>query len=322
MTRPRAHGLTRSVQDRLRNVARSENRPYAELLQLYGLERFLYRLSLSPHRDRFVLKGALMMYVWEGTPSRPTRDIDLLGPVGITEAEVEQVIRDCLTAEVEADGVELDPESIRVRPIRIAEVHIGHRAKLDGFLARSRLRFQIDVGTGDRVVPEPVRIEYPTLLDFPSPDLRAYTPYTTVAEKFEAIVKLDLANTRMKDFFDLDLLATLLAFDGEVLATALRGTFGSRGIELSEKTPTGLGDSFAQSPVKNSQWNAFVRKSRLEERALSLDATVTHLRRFLMPAVSAAARQERFPMRWPAGGPWQASQGASPRALAHPGSMW
>jgi Nucleotidyl transferase AbiEii toxin, Type IV TA system len=304
VTRPRPHGLTRSVQDRLRNIARSENRPYAELLQLYALERFLYRLSLSPQGARFILKGALMMHVWEGMPSRPTRDIDLLGPVGITEAEVEQAIRDCLAAEVIADGIELDSESIRIRPIRVAELHVGFRANLDGFLARSELRFQIDVGTGDNVVPRPVRIDYPTLLDFPSPRIMAYTPYTTIAEKFEALVKLDLANTRMKDFFDLDLLAARLEFDGEILARALGKTFSSRGIELSAETPTGLGERFAQSPVKNAQWQAFVRKGRLEQRAQTLDATVARVRRFLMPVVSATANQETFSLRWPPGGPW------------------
>lgn len=305
MTRPRAHGLTRSVQDRLRNIAKEENRPYAELLQLYALERFLYRLSLSSHRDRFVLKGALMMHVWEGMASRPTRDIDLLGPSGITEAEVTQAIHDCLSNEVTADGIELDRESVRIRPIRVAEVHVGYRAKLDGFLARSQIRLQVDVGTGDHVVPQPVRIEYPTLLDFPPPRLKAYTPYTTIAEKFEALVKLDLANTRMKDFFDLDLLAKRMELDGEILARALKETFTSRRIELPEEVPTGLGERFAQAPIKVSQWRAFVRKGRLGDRAGTLDATIARVRRFLMPAVLAAARRRTFSMNWPPGGPWR-----------------
>lgn len=297
--------MTQSVHDRLRALARSAGRPYAEVLQLYALERFLYRLSLSPHHDRFILKGALMLRVWHGLETRPTRDIDLLGPVGITDSEVEQVVRDCFLAEVAPDGLEFTPDSIRVTPIRIPEQHIGFRAKFDGHLARIRLRFQIDIGTGDSVIPEPVRIDYPTLLDFPSPRIRAYTPYTSIAEKFEAIVKLDLANTRMKDYFDLNHLSTTLALDGEILALALKQTFGRREMKLPTEAPPGLGGSFTESPEKSLQWTAFVRKSQLEDHALSLDATVARVREFLMPVVKAAAMHEPFLLRWPAGGPWQ-----------------
>ncbi len=305
MRRPRAHGLTRSVQDRLRNLARCDGRPYAELLQLWALERYLYRLSRLPHSDRFVLKGALMMRVWQGLDSRPTRDIDLLGPVDITAAAVERLIRDSILVEVPPDGLDLDPESIQISPIRVPEKQVGFRAKFDGFLARSRLRFQVDIGTGDDVVPDPVLVEFPTLLDFPSPRMRAYTPYTSIAEKFQAIVKLELANTRMKDYFDLALLAIRLAFDGEILTSALIRTFEGRGTVLPKDTPPGLEDAFAESEVKVAQWQAFVRKSLLQETALSLSATVTRARQFLMPAVQAAAASEPFPMSWTPGGPWQ-----------------
>ncbi|MCP3958710.1 MAG: nucleotidyl transferase AbiEii/AbiGii toxin family protein [bacterium] len=291
------------MQDRLRNLARRNNRPYAEMLQLYGLERYLYRLSQTT--QRFVLKGALMMRVWDGAPSRPTRDIDLLGPTGITAEEVEQLVRDCVAVDVAPDGVELEPESIRVTPIRIPKKQVGFRARFDGYLARSRLRFQIDIGTGDGVVPEPVLIDYPVLLEFPAPRLRAYTPYTTIAEKFEAIVKLDLANTRMKDYFDLAALAEGLELDGEILVSALARTFESRGIEIPEEPPPGLSDGFAWAAEKIVQWKAFLRKSLLEGRALPLDETVATIRDFLMPAVNAAAKRKPFTMTWSPGGPWR-----------------
>lgn len=307
MNRPRAHGLTRSVQDRLRDLARRENRPYAEILQHYGLERYLYRLSQTPQSDRFVLKGALMMRIWDGAQSRPTRDIDLLGPTDISAAEVEQLVRDCVAVEVEADGIDLDPDSVRVTPIRIPEKHVGFRARFDGFLAKSKLRFQVDIGTGDSVVPEPVVVEYPVLLAFPAPRLRAYTPYTTIAEKFEAIVKLDLANTRMKDYFDLAALAANMEFDGEILAAALRRTFENRGIEVPRDTPPGLQEGFAEAAEKAVQWKAFVRKSRLEDRALPLHETLAKIRDFLTLAVGAVAENEAFEMRWPPGGPWQSA---------------
>lgn len=305
MIRSQAKGLTQSVLDRLKNLARSENRPYAEYLQLYALERFLYRLSQIPQSHRFILKGALMLRIWEGVESRPTRDIDLLGPIDISADEVEALIRECATVDVPPDGVDLDPESIRVIPIRIPDLHVGFRARFDGYMARTKLRFQIDIGTGDSVVPEPVTIEYPVLLGFPPPRLRAYTPYTTVAEKFEAIVKLGLANTRLKDYFDFVALSAKLDFDGEILTSALTQTFGRRGIELPTATPSGLTDDFFLKPEKIIQWEAFVRKNRLEGSALPLDIAVVRARDFLMPAVNAAARKEPFPMIWPPGGPWE-----------------
>ena len=305
MIRPRPHGLTRSVQDRLRNAARSENRPYAEILQHYGLERYLYRLSRTPQSDRFVLKGALLMRIWDGAETRATRDIDLLGPSDVSAEEVEQLVRDCATVEVTPDGIEIEADSVRVTPIRIPDKHVGFRARFDGFLAKSRLRFQIDVGAGDSVVPEPIELDYPVLLAFPAPRLRAYTPYTTIAEKFEAIVKLDLANTRMKDYFDLAALAANLEFDGEILGSAVAGTFESRGIEVPKELPPGLEEVFAQAPEKIVQWKAFVRKSRLEKRAGPLDETVARIREFLMPIVRAAGKTQTFEMRWPPGGPWR-----------------
>ena len=306
--RPRARGLTESVLARLRNLARQQNRAYAELLQLYGLERYLYRLSRSAQSDRFVLKGALMMRVWDGTESRPTRDIDLHGPADISAGEVEHLIRECAQTQVQDDGVELDLESLRVTRIRIPDQHVvGFRAKFDGFIAKTKLRYQIDVGAGDVVVPDPVMVIFPTLLEFPSPRLRAYTPYTTIAEKFEAMVKLELANTRMKDYFDLAALADRLTLDGPTLANALRGTFAGRAIKLPASTPLGLGPEFVQAEYKEAQWKAFVRKNRLEDRALPFADTVMKIRDFLMPAVSAVARDELFKFTWTAGGPWRGS---------------
>ncbi len=246
------------------------------------------------------------MRVWDHVESRPTRDIDLLGPVGLSAGDVESLVRESFQVEVEPDGIELDEESIRVTPIRIEQQHIGFRAKFSGFSARTRLRFQVDIGVGDSVIPEPVKIELPALLAFPAPRLKAYTPYTTIAEKFEAIVKLELANTRLKDYFDLAALAARLELDGDTLTSALISTFGRRGIELPEDPPPGLTESFVDAPAKVVQWNAFVRKSHLEDRALSLADTVERIRDFLMPAVTAAARKRAFRMKWPPGGPWQA----------------
>ena len=212
-----------SVHARLLNRAKAEGRPFNELLQYYATERFLYRLSRSPHADRFVLKGALLMLVWLGETIRPTRDADLLGFGEITEESLTRIFTDVCNVDVEPDGL-VFPSSIRVAPIRPEDDYGGLRATLRARLGKARLHVQVDVGIGDAVSPDPTWLEYPTLLDFPQPRLRAYRQETVIAEKFHAMVVLGAANSRMRDFFDVYALAERQRFEGEVLVTALRAS--------------------------------------------------------------------------------------------------
>lgn len=247
-----------------------------------------------------------MMCIWQNVESRPTRDIDFLGPSGMSRADLGRIVLDCLAVETIEDGLDFDSQSLDIRPIRGGARHGGLRVKFAGYLGRSLIRFQVDVGTGNNVVPEPVSQVFPTLLDFPAPMLRTYTPYTTVAEKFEAIVDLGEANSRMKDYFDLDLLATSVRFEGKVLVPALQATFKARSARLPATVPVGLQDSFAALPAKRDQWVAFIRKSHLQGRAKPLEQTLRNIRSFLLPPIDATSRMEVFAMIWPPGGPWQA----------------
>ncbi len=299
-------GLIHSIQERLKNEARRTSRPYVELLELFAVERFLYRLARSRHRDRFVLKGALLMRHWLKADTRPTRDIDLLGPTDIDVDRLRAILNELLALEVEEDGISYQPESIVIAPIRLESPVFGLRARFDATLSRTRLRYQVDVGLGDTVYPPTVEVASGSLLRLPVASLRAYTPYTTVAEKLEAIAVLGDANSRIKDYYDLALLPRTLAFDGALLAEAIRRTFARRSTLIPEGVPDGLSDAFAQTPVNASRWKGFLDKGRLlKAERPGLEQIVQEIRTFALPALMAASAANSFGAHWPAGGPWR-----------------
>ena len=305
MSRPRARGIAQSVQARLQAKADREARPYAELLQLFGVERFLYRLARSKHRDSLILKGAYLLKLWLGLDSRPTRDIDFLGPLGVDEQAVRLLLTDVVETEVESDGLELDAESLVVRRIRPGSPVHGMRAKFDGYLGRSRIRFQVDVGLGDAVTPQPVEVQIESLLDLPVAPLKAYTLYSMVAEKLEALAFLGVETSRMKDIYDLLVLPRELAFDGVELTAAIRATFDKRQSSVSKALEILRENGELQK--KTVLWNSFLGKSHLEERT-SLQEAVGKIRAFVEPPASAVVGDQPFVLHWPPGGPWQESR--------------
>ena len=210
--------MAASVHARLAEIGRRTGRPFQELLQYYAMERFLYRLSKSPHAASFVLKGALMLRVWDAPMARPTKDIDLLGRLEHSLENGSTVVREVCAVEVEPDGLAFRSATLRSERIREDADYEGVRIRFDGLLARARIAMQLDVGIGDVMVPGPVEIAYPTLLDFPAPRLKGYPRETAIAEKFEAMVKLGALNSRMKDFYDIWLLSRQFDFDGPTLA--------------------------------------------------------------------------------------------------------
>ncbi len=224
MSKETKKNLPASVHSRLLNLARSADRPLNEFLQFYPIERFLYRLGQTRFRQNFILKGAQMLRVWHAPTSRPTMDVDLLGTVENSVENLERIVRECCSIEIE-DGVVFRPETVVSREIRKNAEYRGVRVNLHGLLGTIRLNVQIDFGFGDTVVPSPVEISLPQILDFGSPELLGYTPESAIAEKFQAMVELDLTNTRIKDFYDIWLLSQNLEFQGEVLAEAIKTTF-------------------------------------------------------------------------------------------------
>jgi predicted nucleotidyltransferase component of viral defense system len=249
----------------LKNKAQAEGKEFNLILTRYALERFLYRLSISEHRDHFLLKGALLFDLWFDVPLRATRDIDLLGFQLPDAAYLLETFEDLCDIQVE-DGITFDQDSIRAEEIRKEANYSGMRVTLAAYLDGARSVVQVDVGYGDAVTPAPEVADYPVLLnEFPSPRLRVYPRYTVVAEKLDAIILLGMANSRMKDYFDIWVILRESELDLVVLRSAVSATIERRNTMMPVGLPLGLSDEFAQDKSKNIQWKAFLRKNQLGE---------------------------------------------------------
>jgi hypothetical protein len=304
VTQSEVKNLPASVKARLANVAREQREDFQELLSRFGRERLLYRLSVSEYRERFILKGALLFACWTGAPHRPTRDMDLLSYGDPDIAVLEELFRDLCTVEVPPDGLVFQPNSVIGERIKDAEKYEGVRLHMTALLEKSRIPLQIDVGFGDRVLPAPEDVDFPTLLNFPAPHLRSYTRESMVAEKFEAMVKLGMLNTRMKDFFDVWTVSQEFAFDGATLSRAIKATFETRGTAVPDKPPLALSPEFYDDREKNAQWKAFLNKAKLNAEGKSLAEIAEALHAFVVPVSEAVARGKRLKGNWEPGGPW------------------
>ncbi len=286
-----------SVRARLLARARSERSDFQNLLTRYALERLLYRLSLSPERDAFVLKGAMLFTAWLTDPFRPTQDLDLLGSGDQDAAAIANRFRGILATEVLDDGVAFEIAGLRAAPIREEARYGGVRVRTMAIIAGAKVPIQIDIGFGDAVTPAPVELDYPTLLDAPKPKLKAYPMETVVAEKFEAIVTLGVANTRIKDFYDLWMIATTFDFESTTLLSALHRTFERRDTPWPKQPPLGLTAAFAAD--KAVLWRAFITRERLGDAPQSFEEVITGIGHFLLPIL------EGLPLaRWSASGAW------------------
>ena len=278
--------IAASVKARLQNVAVKRGEDFNLLLLRYGIERLLFRLSQSPYADRFLLKGAMLFVVWDEKTHRPTRDLDLLGFGPSEKEDLLQIFRAVVATLVVDDGLVFDPDLVRAEEIREDNTYGGIRVRLMGKLGPAEVPVQIDVGVGDAVTPAPESASFPTLLDFPAPYVRTYPVYTVVAEKFEAMVKLGMANTRMKDFHDVWFLARRFEFDSTILRQAIEATFARRQTNLAP-SPEPLTDESANDPTKQAQWAAFLRRNGLTSAPSQFNEVVSELRRFLGPVLQS-----------------------------------
>lgn len=291
-----------SVRARLLNKAKQDGQDFNLVLTRYAIERVLYRISISNHRDQFLLKGALLFNLWFDIPHRPTHDADLLGFGSAELSQVQAVFKEICSIDV-ADGMVFLPDTVGVAEIRKDAKYAGVRVTLRGLLDGARCPIQVDVGFGDAVTPGPEDAVYPVILtEFEAPRLRVYPRYTVVAEKFHALATRGIINSRMKDYFDLWVLAGHTDFDGKVLAQAILATFNCRQMAIPDWPPFGLTDAFVQDRQKQIQWQAFLRKNSLQ--SLALEDVVRMLSYFLMPAAIAALNNTPFTDHWPAGGNW------------------
>ena len=269
-----------SVRAKLLALSKSNGQTFDLVLTRFALERLLYRLSRSEFSEHFVLKGALLLITWLETPHRPTRDLDLLG-LGDPEPErMLAVFRNILERDVN-DGVTFDSTALRMDRIREELEYGGLRLRTTANVGGARIAITVDIGFGDATEPGIEELDYPTLLDQPKPRLKAYAPETVIAEKFQAMVMLGQANSRMKDFYDIWILSKSLTFDPVRLSAALKATFERRGTALPTEAPLALTEQFADDPQKQQQWRAFCRD--IGQTPGTLSDIVNDLRAFLMP---------------------------------------
>ncbi len=298
MSRPQKTNIAASVTARLLKIARANREDYQYLLMQYALERFLYRLSQSPYSSQFIVKGAFLFLIWTKERHRPTKDLDLMSARQLSEKELKRIFGDVchITGE---DGLSFLSESISTEEIREGDSYGGVRIKLRTLLGNKKIPIQIDVGFGDAVNPAPIRSVFPTLLEFPAPELPTYPRETVVAEKYEIIVSLGITNSRMKDYFDLWSLSQYFEFEGKSLAKAVKATFQRRRTPIPEDIPTGLSDEFVID--KSGQWKAFINRIELPDNSLDLERVIAILRVFLLPVSKAVYQEKLFSKKWTLG---------------------
>jgi hypothetical protein len=297
--------LAASVAARLLNRARQTGGEYQTLLTSFCFERFLYRLGLSAVRDRFVLKGAMLLRLWSDQPYRATRDLDLLRSGDSSFEAIRRDLQAICAVPVEADAVEFEADAIRIEAIRAEDEYAGTRAIMPARCGSARLSLQIDMGLGDSVWPAPRRCAYPVLLDFPAPEVFAYPREAVVAEKLEALVVLGDRNSRIKDFFDLHHLARTSDFDRATLSEAVKRTFARRGTPIPLEAPIGLTPAYWENPSRPTQVRAFARRAGLDlpdDPGLEFTGL---LGAFLLPILEDLRRGEGREGSWGPGGPWQ-----------------
>ena len=299
--------VSASVRARLLELARRRNVEFQLILSEFAIERLLYRLGVSDHAENLVLKGATLFRVWLDDRHRATWDLDLHGQGTSTVPEVVAVVRNLCLISAD-DGIEYDTASISGEEIRAGEEYAGVRVRFDARLAEARIPVQVDVGFGDAIVPVPTRNNYPTLLDHDAPHILVYPREAVVAEKLDAMVSLGVTNSRMKDFYDVHLLASSFSFEGLMLTRAVRATFERRGTPFPESEPLALTREFLAAPERQTQWRAFLRRARLDAPT-DAGQIADALRGFLWPVLKAAAGEMELPGNWPPGGPWEKVKG-------------
>jgi len=300
MSQNKKTNIEASIQARLKNISKDQGLNFDYLLSRYGIERFLFRLGISEHKCNFVLKGASLFAVWLEPSFRTTKDADFLCNGKSDPAYLVQTFKEICEIESE-DGLLFDLESIRTREIRIELQYGGTCIMITAKLGKIRIPLQFDIAFGDSVYPSAETVEYPTILNMEKPKIQIYPVYTVIAEKFEAMITLDLANSRLKDFYDIWLLSEQFTLDYSTLITALKKTFQRRETQFPNTLPAPLTDAFAMDASKQIQWKAFIKKTHPKEAPASLGILISRLRTFIQPIINAEIKDGA---QWTASNLW------------------
>jgi hypothetical protein len=308
MSGQEAESRAESIRHRLRNELRARGEDVSLGLQRYAVERFLYRLGRSRHREHFVLKGATLFGIW-GTAYRPTRDIDFTGYGSSEEADVIRDFREICDTADDVDSLVFDTDAITAEPIRDGSEYDGLRIRIRARLGQSDVSVQIDVGFGNAIVPGPEESEYRTILGDPPPRILAYPRESVVAEKLHAMVTLGERNSRYKDFYDLHAMASTFQFDGNTLVRAVRATFERRATPIDPALPVALTALFYASGDRGTQWRAYVTRNSLDGAPTDFQQVGERLTRFLQPVWESLGATGEGEGDWPPGGPWSRGGG-------------
>jgi predicted nucleotidyltransferase component of viral defense system len=297
MTREPAKNPAASIRARLLVLAQSKGQDYQRILGRYAIERFLYRLGSSTYRDRFAIKGATLFTLWTGDTHRPTKDLDLLGWGSSAIREVEETIRAICKVEGN-DGILFDDGSVEGTRIKEEDEYEGVRVKFHAVLAGARIPMQVDIGFGDAVYPEPEFASFPVLLPMEPPVIRAYPREAAIAEKFNAMVVLDIRNSRMKDFYDIWFMANTWTFEMATLRSSILASFERRGLAIPSDVPFALTEEFLGDPQKKQQWNAFVIRLYPGSDSTSLEEVGALLRAFVLPCILPSPTANSTARHW------------------------
>ena len=305
--------LAASVNQRLLNLRNLRKEDFQIILNRYGLERFLYRLSESPFADRLILKGAFSFELWGQQFYRPTRDADFVGFFEPSAEEIRRVFIQVCHQDVEPDGLLFNPESVSAEAIRGQNAMGGLRVQLTAYLARIRIHLQFDVVIGEPMTTMPRKMKFPALLSFPPPRILVYPKELTVADKFHALCKQGMLNSRIKDYYDIFQLALHFAFKGTELKSCIQMIFKQEKFAIPSGIPDALSDEFGQSPEKKLLWKQFLIRIAKDSLSSELGCVIECIRDLVLPPAKAAAEDTKFDLLWPAGGPWR------PREKRHDG---
>ncbi len=285
-----------SVRAKLKNKAKEKDVEFQNLLVRFGNERLLYRLSQSAYQKSFILKGAAVFAIWFNEPHRPTKDMDLLGFGKNDIPTLESIFREICAIDGE-DGLEFAADSIKGAEIRAEKTYQGVRITLLATLDGARIPLQVDIGFGDAVTPKAVIETIETILDLPKPRLRIYPKETVIAEKFEAMVKLGIGNSRMKDFWDVQFLIKNFSFDGELLQKAIKATFANRQTAVPHAFPIALTEVFRENSEVIADWKAFIKRGKITSDT-DFESVIESLRGFFQPIIEAEVNNITFDRDW------------------------
>jgi predicted nucleotidyltransferase component of viral defense system len=263
--------LAASVKQRLLNIARAQGQVFDVVLVRFALERLLYRLSISDYRDRFILKGGMLVTMWVEDDNRVTRDCDFLGHGDSSEEGLKKAFAEIMALDG-GDGLSFDAERLSVTAIREDMEYGGTRLRTVAYLERTRIPVTLDIAFGDALADTPRELSYPTLLDMEAPRIRTYPPATVIAEKFQAMVALGIANGRMKDYYDLWAIPKTVAISDAELDAAIAATFARRETPIPTERPPGLSADFTGDETKRRQWRAYA--DSIELKSVSLEEIV------------------------------------------------